>query len=70
MLESLGNVNMGKVSDNDFKESNSITIIREMLEKNKRIKVRAQEADKIPNLDGKLMIYYYNEARPVVRYSG
>lgn len=56
MLESLGNVNMGKVSDNDFKESNSITIIREILEKNKRIKVRAQEADKIPNLDGKLMI--------------
>ena len=39
MLESLGNVNMGKVSDNDFKESNSITIIREILEKNKRIKV-------------------------------
>ena len=56
MLESLGNVNMGKVSDNDFKESNSITIIREILEKNKRIKVRAQEADKIPNLDGKMMI--------------
>lgn len=56
MLESLGNINMGKVSDNDFKESNSITIIREILEKNKRVKVRAQEADKTPNLDGKLMI--------------
>ncbi len=27
MLESLENINMGKVSDNDFKESSSITII-------------------------------------------
>lgn len=54
-LEEL-NVNLGKVTENDFKESNSITIIREIMEKNKKIKVRSQEADKIPNLDGKLMI--------------
>ncbi len=38
MPESLGNINMGKVSDNDFKESNSITIIREILEKIKESK--------------------------------
>lgn len=55
MLEDL-NVNLGKVSSNDFKESDSITIIRELMEKNQKIKVRTSEADKIPNLDGKVMI--------------
>lgn len=54
-LEEL-NVNLGKVTENDFKESNSMTIIRSIMEKNNKIKVRGQEADKIPNLDGKLMI--------------
>lgn len=49
-------INLGKVTENDFKESKSITILREILEKNNRIKVRATEADKIANLDGKVVI--------------
>lgn len=56
MLETLKNINLGKVSDNDLKESKSITVIRDILEQNNKIKVRTQEADKIPNLDGRLMI--------------
>lgn len=42
--------------ENDFKESKSITILREIVEKNNRIKVKATEADKIANLDGKVVI--------------
>lgn len=56
-MESLdSNVNLGKVTENDFKESTSITILRSIAEKNRKIKVRATEADKIPGLDGKLVI--------------
>lgn len=56
MLESLNGINLGKDTENDFKESKSVTIIREQMEKNNKIKVRTNEADKIPNLDGKIMI--------------
>lgn len=55
-MESLDNINLGRVSNNDFKESSSTEIIKRYMEKNKRIKVRTNEADKIPNLDGKVMI--------------
>lgn len=56
MLDELNDINLGKVSNNDFKESKSITIIRRIMETNGNIKVRTNEADKIPNLDGKIMI--------------
>lgn len=56
MLKTLNNINLGKDTENDFKESKSITILREIVEKNNRIKVRATEADKIANLDGKVVI--------------
>lgn len=56
MLESLEKINLGKDSENDFKESKSITIIRNQMEKGMKIKVRTNEADKLPNLDGKIMI--------------
>lgn len=49
-------INLGKVTENDFKESDSVTVLRKIVEKNRRIKVRNLEAEKIPNLDGKLMI--------------
>lgn len=52
----LENVNLGKVSENDFKESKSITLLKIILESNNKIKVRAQEADKIPDLDGTISI--------------
>ena len=55
------NVNMGKISDNDFKESKSISLIRDLLEKNNRIKVRTTEADKIPDLDGRISILDKNK---------
>lgn len=54
-------VNIGKISDNDFKESKSISLIRELLEKNGKIKVRATEADKIPDLDGRVSILDQNK---------
>lgn len=50
------NVNMGKISENDFKESKSIGLIKELLEKNNKIKVRTTEEDKIPDLDGRVSI--------------
>lgn len=50
------NVNMGKISENDFKESKSIVLIKELLEKNNKIKVRTTEEDKIPDLDGRVSI--------------
>lgn len=50
------NVNMGVISDNTFKESKSIGLIKELLEKNNRIKVRTTEEDKIPDLDGRISI--------------
>ena len=56
MLETLNNINLGKDTRNDFKESKSSTIIKWFMEKNNKIKVRTNEADKIPNLDGKIMI--------------
>ena len=56
MLDELNDINLGKVSNNDFKESKSVTIIRKIMETNGNIKVRTNEADKIPNLDGKIMI--------------
>lgn len=56
MKELDSKINLGKVTENDFKESKSITILREIAEKNHRIKVRATEADKIANLDGKVVI--------------
>ena len=56
MFELDKNVNMGKITDNDFKESKSISLIRDILEKNNRIKVRTNEADKIPDLDGRISI--------------
>lgn len=58
------NTNLGKITDNDMKESKSITIVRDILEKNNNIKVRATEADKIPDLDGRVMIIdkYKHEA--------
>lgn len=52
----LVDVNLGKITDNDFKESKSITFLKEVLEKNQKIKVRAEEADKIPDLDGSIRI--------------
>lgn len=55
-MEVLNNINLGKDSENDFKESNSITILKRIVEKNRKIKARTAEADKIPNLDGKLML--------------
>lgn len=54
-------VNMGKISDNDFKESKSISLIRDLLEKNNKIKVRTTEADKIPDLDGRISILDQNK---------
>lgn len=56
MKELDNKINLGKVTENHFKESKSITILREIVEKNNRIKVRATEADKIANLDGKVVI--------------
>lgn len=49
-------INLGKVTENDFKESTSITILRKIIEKNHKIKTRTTEADKIPNLDGRVTI--------------
>lgn len=49
-------INLGKVTENDFKESVSITILRNIIEKNHKIKARTTEADKIPNLDGRVTI--------------
>ncbi|MBQ3408526.1 MAG: DUF4365 domain-containing protein [Clostridia bacterium] len=54
-------VNMGKITDNDFKESKSISLIRDLLEKNNKIKVRTTEADKIPDLDGRVSILDTNK---------
>lgn len=56
MLEPLANINLGRVSENDFKESKSTTIVKSFMEKHNKIKVRTNEADKIPNLDGKIMV--------------
>lgn len=56
MEELNNNINLGKVTENDFKESTSITILRSVAEKNRKIKVRATESDKLPGLDGKLVI--------------
>ncbi len=56
MEELDSNLNLGKITENDFKESSSITILRKIAEKNHKIKVRATEADKIANLDGKMVI--------------
>lgn len=61
MFELDKKVNMGKISDNDFKESKSISLIRDLLEKNNRIKVRTTEADKIPDLDGRISILDQNK---------
>ena len=61
MFELDQNINMGKITDNDFKESKSISLIREILEKNCKIKVRATEADKIPDLDGRVSILDQNK---------
>lgn len=56
MKELDSKINLGTITENDFKESKSITILREIAEKNRKIKVRATEADKIANLDGKVVI--------------
>lgn len=56
MEEIDSNLNLGKITENDFKESSSITILRKIAEQNHKIKVRATEADKIANLDGKMVI--------------
>ena len=61
MFELDKKVNMGKISENDFKESKSISLIRDLLEKNNRIKVRITEADKIPGLDGRISILDKNK---------
>lgn len=51
-----GNINLGKTPETKFKESKSITALKYFLEKNNNIKVRANEEDTIPNLDGSVMI--------------
>lgn len=56
MKEIDSNINLGKDTENDFKESNSITVLKNIVEKNHKIKARTSETDKIPNLDGKLML--------------
>ena len=50
------NVNLGKISASDFKESQSAAIARFFVEKNNRIKTHFLEMDKTPNFDGKAMI--------------
>lgn len=50
------NINLGRTPETKFKESKSITALKYLLEKNNNIKVRANEEDTIPNLDGSVMI--------------
>lgn len=47
---------LGKTPETKFKESKSITALKFLLEKNDSIKVRANEEDTIPNLDGSVAI--------------
>lgn len=51
-----GNINLGKIDENGFKESKSAAIARLFLEQNNKIKTHFMEMDKTPNFDGKLMI--------------
>lgn len=55
-LEGKPNMNLGMTPETKFKESKSITALKYLLEKNNNIKVRANEEDTIPNLDGSVMI--------------
>lgn len=47
---------LGKISENDWKESASITIATEAFEENRKIKTYFTKQDKRPNLDGSLSI--------------
>jgi len=49
-------INLGKITDNDFKESSSISIAKSIIEKNKGFKCYFAENDKTPNLDGSILI--------------
>lgn len=55
-LTGKGNINLGRTSETKFKESKSITTLKYFLEKDNNIKVRANEEDTIPNIDGSVVI--------------
>lgn len=48
--------NVGRITDNDFKESNAIAIAKRIIEKNKNIKTFFSEMDKRPNIDGQMSL--------------
>jgi len=50
------NINLGKITANDFKESNSVAIAKRLIEKNHKLKTYFSEMDKRPNLDGNMSI--------------
>lgn len=52
----IANLNLGKVTENDFKESDSVAIAKEVIQQNRKIKTYFNEMDKRANLDGSMAI--------------
>lgn len=50
------NINLGKITENDFKESDAVSIAKKVIQKNRRFKTYFNEMDKRANLDGSMAI--------------
>lgn len=50
------NINLGKITENDFKESDAVSIAKKIIQKNRRFKTYFNEMDKRVNLDGSMAI--------------
>lgn len=50
------NLNLGKVTENDFKESDSVSIAKKVIQQNRKIITYFNEMDKRVNLDGSMAI--------------
>lgn len=51
-------INIGKITENDFKESDAISIAKNVIERNRKFKTYFNEMDKRANLDGSMSIIY------------
>lgn len=50
------NINLGKITENDFKESDAVSIAKKIIQKNRNFKTYFNEMDKRVNLDGSMAI--------------
>ncbi len=59
-------MNLGHVTENDFKESDSVSIAKRIIEKGKKCKTHFLEMDRTPNFDGRVSILQNGFERLIV----